>query len=147
MRTLSLTKNIIDFISTQRASKSQLRSFAWVMDTFAIFLAIASWHFKLFLGMQIFSVLSLIFIVFGIFVPILLQPVFVIWMLFARILAFINTHLVLAFIFYTLFTVIGLILRLYRKDPLDRELKNDLVSYWYRPEHKELPRDHYERQF
>lgn len=142
-----MTKNYIDYISAQRASKSQLRSFAWVMGPFAIVLAAASWYFKVFLGMQIFLILALIFIVFGIFVPILLQPVYVVWMLFARILAFINTHLVLAFIFYTLFTVIGLFLRLYRKDPLDRELENDLVSYWHRPEHKELPRDHYERQF
>ena len=142
-----MIKNFVDYISLQRASKSQLRSFAWVMGPFAIVLAVASWYFKFFLGMQIFSILALIFIVVGIFVPILLQPVYVVWMLFARMLAFINTHLVLAFIFYTLFTVIGLFLRLYRKDPLDRELKNDLVSYWYRPEHKELPRDHYERQF
>ena len=142
-----MTKNYVGFISAQCASKSQLRSFAWVMATFSVLLAAASWYFEVFLGTQIFAISALILTVSGVFVPILLQPAYVVWMLLARMLAFINTHLVLAFIFYTLFTVIGLLMRLFRKDPLDRELENDLVSYWQRPEHKELPRDHYERQF
>ena len=78
---------------------------------------------------------------------ILLQPFYICWMFLARILAFINTHIILAFIFYTLFTVIGLLLRFFRNDPLDRDIENETVSYWQHPEQEKLPRDHFDRQF
>tara|TARA_B100001094_G_C17708313_1_gene566063 strand:- start:47 stop:445 length:399 start_codon:yes stop_codon:yes gene_type:complete len=131
----------------QESSKSQLKSFALVMAVFLVCLAIGSWYLEVFWGIKVFASLALIFTILGLFAPILLKPVYSMWMLLARILAFVNTHFVLAFIFYTLFTFIGLILRLVRKDPLLREIENDLESYWDCPEQKRLPRDHYERQF
>lgn len=146
-RTLNLTKNHVDFFSIQPSSKSQLKSFALVMAVFLVLLVVGSWFLEVFWVTKVFSILALIFAILGLFSPNLLKPVYTLWMLFARILAFINTHLILAFIFYTLFTFIGLILRLVRKDPLGRKKENDLESYWECSEQKQLPRDHYERQF
>ncbi len=146
-RTLNLTKNYFDFFSRQPSSQSQLKSFAFVMAVILVFLVVGSWFLEVFWGIKFFAILALIFAVSGLLAPTLLKPVYIVWMLIARILAFINTHLVLAFIFYTLFTFIGLILRLVRKDPLVREIENDLESYWECSEQKQLPRDHYERQF
>ena len=83
----------------------------------------------------------------GLVFPVVMKPVYTVWMLLARILGFINTHILLALVFYTLFTVIGLIMRLFRHDPLDRRLKPEQKSYWQPRPLPQLPRDHYERQF
>jgi len=53
------------------------------------------------------------------------------WMKFAQFAGYINTRIILAIIFYGLFTPIGIALRLLRKDPLKKKLFDLKVeSYW-----------------
>jgi hypothetical protein len=65
----------------------------------------------------------------------------------ARRLACVNTHILLALVFYSLFTLIGGIMRLVGRDPLDRKLSAKASSYWHRREQPLMTREHYERQF
>lgn len=146
-RILNLIKNFTHHISSQRGSRSQLRSFAYIMAVFSGLFTVVFWYYEFILGQRIFTGLITLLILFGVFKPVLLQPFYICWMFLARILAFINTHIILAFIFYTLFTVIGLLLRFFRNDPLDRDIENETVSYWQHPEQEKLPRDHFDRQF
>ena len=83
----------------------------------------------------------------GLFYPPVLRPLWRGWMLVARVLGFVNTHILLALVFYTLFTATGAIMRIFRRDPLDRRFEPERPSYWSRREVPLLPRDHYERQF
>ena len=87
------------------------------------------------------------FLIVGLVLPVVLTPIYFPWMWLARILAFVNTHLLLGFVFYTLFTFIGLGMRLLGRDPLDRKILPDSDSYWQRRESPLLSREHYLRQF
>ena len=84
-----------------------------------------------------------------------LRPLYHVWMLLVVILGYVNTHILLAIIFYTMFTVTGLIMRVLRRDPLElkgfgrREADSSdrKDSYWAHREQPLLPADHPEHQF
>jgi hypothetical protein len=86
--------------------------------------------------------------------PSLLKPVWWPWMVVARVLGFVNSHLLLAVVFYLMFTPIGLVMRLLGRDPLGdrdfgraRQIAADGGSLWQRREKTQLSLHHYERQF
>ena len=86
--------------------------------------------------------------------PSLLKPVWWPWMVVARVLGFVNSHLLLAVVFYLMFTPIGLVMRLLGRDPLGdrdfgraRQIAAHGGSLWQRREKAQLSLHHYERQF
>lgn len=87
------------------------------------------------------------FLALGMALPVTLGPVYGVWMYVARVLGWINTHLLLGLVFYTLFLVVGLGMRLFRYDPLQRRLQPESSSYWQRREEVSRPASHFERQF
>ena len=83
-----------------------------------------------------------------------LRPIYHVWMLLVAVLGFVSTHFWLALIFYTLFTAIGLVMRILRQDPLAlKEFRSahdspgHKRSYWERREEPLLPAEHPEHQF
>jgi len=91
-------------------------------------------------------ILSAIILVLGLFSPIILRPVFKVWMLIARAIGIFNTYLFLSLIFYLIFSPIGLILRILRKDFLDRNIEPNKTSYW-KPSEEPESADEYFHQF
>ncbi len=90
----------------------------------------------------------------GLAFPAGLKPLWWPWMIAARVLGFVNSHLLLAVVFYLMFTPIGLLMRLFGRDPLGdrnfrraRQITRDGGSLWLLREHTQLPQHHYERQF
>lgn len=86
--------------------------------------------------------------------PAVLQPAWWPWMIAAKVLGFINSHVLLAIVFYLLFTPIGLFMRLLGRDPLGdrkfhraRKTASAGGSLWIRRADTQLPQHHYERQF
>jgi len=90
-------------------------------------------------------VVSSVFIVMGLALPALLKPVYIIWMRFAFILGWINTRIILFILFYLIFTPLGLLMRLFRIDLLERKNKAD--SYWKKKEKPGYQPLDYERRF
>ena len=124
-----------------------LRKFGLVMAAVLVLVSGYLWYIDAMDPAQVvFSVAAGLLIV-GLVLPVVLTPIYFPWMWLARILAFVNTHLLLGFVFYTLFTFIGLGMRLLGRDPLDRKILPDSDSYWQRRESPLLSRDHYLRQF
>ena len=64
-------------------------------------------------------------LVLGAFVPIALKPLFVLWMSMAIILGFIMIRIILGLIFFLIFSPIGLVFRLIKRDHLDEAI--DLI--------------------
>ena len=95
---------------------------------------------------QIFLYIACSFIGLGLLLPIILKPVYIVWMTFAVILGWVMTRVILSIVFYLIMTPIGLITRLLGEDFLALKRK-DSNSYWnYRDSSKELNQD-YEKQF
>ena len=95
---------------------------------------------------QLIAIIASTFIGLGLILPILLKPIYLLWMTFAAILGWIMTRVILSIIFYLILTPIGLITRLLGEDFLAlKKIESD--SYWnYRNSSEELNQN-YEKQF
>lgn len=65
----------------------------------------------------------------------------------APILAWINTRIILTLAFYILFTPIGLLVRLIRKDLLDQKIDKSAESYWIKRQDPPFDPETYKHQF
>ena len=79
-------------------------------------------------------------------IPPLRRLLYLAWMYAAYPIGWVMSHLVLAIVFYLVFTPIGLLMRLFGKDPMQRKFLRDGGSYWQEHDpHREPGR--YFRQF
>ena len=92
-----------------------------------------------------FSIGSII-IILGRIAPLILKPIYKIWMIFAVIISWTMTRIILSVLFFSIVTIIGLFTRLLGKDFLNLKSKS-IESYWnIRDKEYELNQD-YEKQF
>ena len=70
----------------------------------------------------IFALVALVY-------PLALQPVYLVWMRFGLVMNWINTRLILGFLFYGIFLPIGLFFKLIGRDTMHRKLDKKLSSY------------------
>jgi len=61
--------------------------------------------------------------------PAALKPVYKLWMKFGVVMAWLNTRIILGFVFYFVFMPFGLVMKLFGKDLLSRKLDPDLKTY------------------
>ena len=81
------------------------------------------------------------------FSPIILRPVFRLWLKVAHAVGWFNTQVLLSVVFILIFIPTGLIMRLFRKDPMKRKILDE-ETYWEPYELAGLKdRNRYERQF
>jgi len=66
------------------------------------------------------------------------------WLKIGKIIGYYNTKLLLGIMFYTVFTLYGLVAKLLRKDFLDVKMRNDVESYW---KEKEKEEEEYYKQY
>ena len=67
------------------------------------------------------------------------------WMAIGHVLGWINTRIILGFVFYLVVTPIGIFRRWLGKDPMGRQLRPDLDSY--RVDRKPRPASHLTKQY
>ena len=89
-------------------------------------------------------IIAAIFFIMRLVAPVLLKPVYIAWMKLAYLLGWVNTRLILIIIFYLVFTPIGLVMKLFGIDPLERKINRKEKSYWKK---MELSKPNYEKQF
>jgi hypothetical protein len=70
------------------------------------------------------------FALFAAVAPMALLPLYRLWVKFAMVLAWFNTRLLLALVFYLVITPIGLGMRLLGHDPLERKIDKGATTYW-----------------
>lgn len=70
------------------------------------------------------------FLLSGILVPNILYPIEWIWMKLAFIFGYIMTRIILTIVYYLAVTAIGLIRRIFSRDPLDMKIDKSSDSYW-----------------
>lgn len=92
-------------------------------------------------------IISAIFFISAFTIPTLLRPIYILWMKLAFVLGWVNTRLILCILFYLFFAPIGLVMRLFKIDLLDRKIEKNKDSYWRKKEKVEFNPLNYERQF
>ncbi len=93
------------------------------------------------------SCISLGFFAAAFIMPMALKYIYIFWMRLAFVLAWVNTRIILIFIFYLVFTPIGLVMKIFRKDLLERKIEKEKGSYWHIRPKKAFDPLNYERQF
>jgi len=98
-------------------------------------------------SVQIFLTIGITFLLTAVAIPVILKPVYWIWMIFAVILGWFMTHVILSLLFYVVFTSIGLTLRFFGKQFLELRWDKSKDSYWNYKIKKQYKKTDYERQF
>ena len=114
-------------------SKKALRSFGWVVGGVLLVIAAVVWwrnDFALTTAASVLGSLGGALGVLGLTTPVVLKPVYRVWMALAVVLGFIMTRVILSVVYYLVMTPIGLALRLFGKDPMHRRIDPDAASYW-----------------
>jgi hypothetical protein len=91
--------------------------------------------------------IGLAILIFGLVWTRLLSPVYRAWMKLTLILGVISSHIVLAVMYYFVFTPFGLVMRSLGKDPLQKNIDKNEKSYWIKKDHKAIAKDQYEKMF
>ena len=111
-----------------KQNKSSNKSFGFVF--FFVFLFIAIYPLINEGNLRIWSlIISLIFLILGLFNSKILTPLNKIWFKFGIFLGKIVSPIIMMFIFFLVVTPIGLIMRAFKKDLLNMKF-NDDKSYW-----------------
>jgi len=120
----------ISEISLILPSEKELRSFGIIFGilTISIFAFLFPYIFEYRTPGWPF-VIAIFMILASVFFPKKLEVVYQIWILIGNILAYINTRIILGFIFLALFLPTGLIVRVLGKDLLRRRLVEKQESY------------------
>ena len=137
---------MIEEIKNIKSEKSDIRKFGITIGLFLMILAgVLFWR-----GRESFEILlvsGLALCLLGLTIPVILKPVYWIWMVFATILGWIMTRVILSLLFYLVITPIGVFSRLSGNRFLDLKWDKSKSTYWNYRVSKQQNREDYERQF
>jgi len=103
------------------------------------------WHHQR--AAVILWILGAIFFVPGLLFPLVLTPIFKLWLKLAAALAWFNTRLILGLTFFLVFTPIGIVLRIMRKDLIKKRFDPKAKTYWIDRPAMPFDRTRYEKQY
>lgn len=116
-------------IQALSAGPHQLRSFGITLGVVLLIIA-AVLYWRDISGNAAVAGIGSLFFVTGLMVPKLLRPLYKPWMALALVLGFLMTRVLLTIIFVGLFVPIGLLMRVFGRDPLRRKRNADSETYW-----------------
>ncbi len=127
--------------------KKEKRDIRIVFLIFSAIFAVFAWrHYPSVLSYVLMGVVLVILPIVT-FLPIILRPVFQLWLKVAHAVGWFNTQVLLSIVFILVFIPTGLVMRLFRKDPMRRKMLAK-GTYWEPYELEGLrDKNRYERQF
>ena len=132
-------------IKNIKTSIKDLKSFGFTMGVILSIISAALFYYNNNI-FQTIAILSSVFIGFGILLPIVLRPIYLVWMIFALIFGWIMTRVILGIVFYFIITPIGLLTRLLGEDFLGLRITNS-NSFWNQRNSADEMNQDYEKQF
>ena len=137
---------MLEEIKNIKSEKSDLRQFGITIGVILLIIAgFLFWKEKE--SFQILLTFGVTFFILGVATPFILKHIYLVWMIFATILGWIMTRVILSLLFYIIFTSIGLIPRLFGKQFLELKWDKSKDSYWNYRATEKLKQGNYEQQF
>ena len=137
---------MLEEIKIIKSEKSDLRNFGIIVGIILLIISgFLFWKEKE--SFQIFLAIGITLFLTAIAIPFVLKPVYWIWMIFAIILGWFMTRVILSLLFYVVFTSIGLTLRFFGKQFLELRWDKSKESYWNFRTNEHLKKENYEKQF
>lgn len=120
---------LLNEIKSIKGTKPELRKFGLTIGIFLLLIAgFLFWKERP--GFPYFAYIGGGFALLGLIVPILLKPIYKVWMSFAVVMGFIMTRVILTILYFGMFTPIALIAKLLGKDLLDERWNKNATTYW-----------------
>ena len=137
---------MLDEIKNIQTGKKELRNFGFTIGLILCFIA----GILFYKNHNLFTSTAYtagVFIGFSIILPKILKPIYLVWMIFALILGWIMTRLILSLLFFVIITFIRLIAGILGKSFLKLNQPKESKSYWnHRVGQLEKNQD-YEKQY
>lgn len=129
-------------------SRRELRQFAgiWLPAFCALVGGLVLYHTAWLAAAVGIWVLGAMIAAMGLIRPSAVRPIFVGWMLAAYPVGWLISRAILALVYFLLLTPIAVLLRYFRRDPLDRQFEPSRETYWVEHESVRDP-SRYFRQF
>ena len=119
-----------------KIKKGTNKSFGLVF--FTVFLIIGLWPLLNENTPRIWSIIiSLAFLILGLLNSKILTPLNTIWFKFGELLGFLVSPVVMALIFFLVVTPTGIMMKLFKKDLLNKRFNKSIKSYWLKKEKAE----------
>ncbi|HHL71593.1 MAG TPA: hypothetical protein ENJ29_03690 [Bacteroidetes bacterium] len=126
----------IKHIALQSTTK-QLREFGITMGV-VIGLVSAYLYWSGNAAWQTVAAVAGVFAAVGLVLPVVLKPLYSLWMSFAVVMGFVMTRVILTLLFSIVFVPVGLMIRLLRKDPLNERIEPSAKTYWHKRDPSEF---------
>ena len=110
-------------------ANKEKRDIRIVFLIFSAIFGVIAWRHYPSIETYVLSGLSLVLLPIVAFAPIILRPVFKLWLKIAHAVGWFNTQILLSIVFILIFIPIGLIMRLLGKDPMKRKMQSE-GTYW-----------------
>jgi phosphotransferase system glucose/maltose/N-acetylglucosamine-specific IIC component len=128
-------------------TRNDLRKFGITLAVvLSIIATVLLCHGKIWLC-KIFYIGSVGVLITAIFVPYILKPVYIIMMKISMCIGKVVSFIILCILFYMVITPIGIIIRIFGKDLLDRRFDRNAKTYWISREKVKFDKTMYEKQF
>ena len=118
-----------DEIKSIKGTKPELRKFGLTIGIFLLLIA-GFLFWKQRSSFPYFACVGGGFALVGLVVPIVLKPIYKVWMSFAVVMGFVMTRVILTILYFGMFTPVALIARLLGKDLLDEGWDKNATTYW-----------------
>ena len=131
-------------------SRRSLRRFGLLVGGVFVALAgVAAWRAGGVPGAlgRVFGIVGALLALGGLVVPNALAGVYRVWMAAGIVMGFVMTRVILAAAFFLVFTPVGLLFRLLRRDLLEQRPDPDAASYWIRRTDGPSSRERLERMY
>ena len=137
---------MIEELKNIKNEKSDFRKFGITVGIILIMISgLLIW--KEIESFQIFLTIGVVLNVLGIVIPVFLKPIYWIWMIFASILGWFMTRVILTLLFYAMLTPIGIISRFLGKQFIELEWKEKDSTYWNYRSPGIIEKERYKKQF
>ena len=137
---------MLEEIKNIKSEKSDLRNFGIIIGIVLLIISgFLFWKEKE--SFQLFLAIGITLFLTATAIPAVLKPFYWIWMIFAIILGWFMTRVILSLLFFLILTPIGLTLRFFGKKFLELRWDNSKESYWNFRTNEHLQNKNYEKQF
>jgi hypothetical protein len=116
-------------IKSIKGTTTELRNVGLTIGIFLLFIA-GFLFWKQRPSFPYFVYIGAGFALLGLAAPIVLKPIYKVWMSFAVVMGFVMTRVILTVLYFGMFTPIALIAKMLGKDLLDERWDKKATTYW-----------------
>jgi hypothetical protein len=139
---------LINQSSPANAPLKELRGFGIGMTLFCAFLGgVLFWRGHPHVSYVLWIIGALVFLIPAMLSPGVLRPIFIAWTAVALRLNWVISRLILCLLFYGMFTLVSIVQKIIKRDPLDRKFPGEGSTYWIDRSQETYNPKHFERLF